>query len=96
MAEAGPDPDDECLGPSEAERANLVVVLYGKAEDIPAELERLEADAKMALHGQTLEGTTGPLEHVSTIPYYQEEANPDRGMVEVTFRFSFYWTAAAP
>lgn len=95
MGEARPA-EDGCLG-SYRETSSLVVLLYGKDPDIPAELERLEADAKEALCGANdLAGITGKPRHVSTIPYYQEQANLDRGMVEVTFAVDHNWTAAAP
>ena len=90
MGEARPD-DEGCLGGFN-ETASLVIVLYGKAADIPAELERLEADAKHAIAGQALGGVTGPARHISTIPYYQEQQNTDRGMVEVTFAVDHNWT----
>lgn len=95
MGEARPA-DEACLG-SFRETSSLVVLLYGKAPDIPAELERLEADAKKKLCGEdSLGGITGAPRHVSTIPYYQERENLDRGMVEVTFEVDHNWTAAAP
>lgn len=87
--------DPGCMGGFN-EMATLVVLLFGKADDIPAELERLEADAKKRLQGQVLAGVTGTLTHVSTIPYYQERENIDRGMVEVTFSFPHNWTADSP
>jgi hypothetical protein len=96
MGDARPSEDGGCLG-SFRETSSLVVLLYGKATDIPAELERLEADAKEALCGaDSLGGITGGPRHVSTIPYYQERENLDRGMVEVTFAVDHDWTAAAP
>ena len=95
MGEARPA-EDGCLG-AFRETSSLVVVMYGRAADIPAELERLEADAKKAICGASSLGSiTGPPRHVSTIPYYQEQANLDRGMVEVTFAVDHNWTAAAP
>jgi hypothetical protein len=95
MGESRPA-DDACMG-SFRESASLVVLLYGKADDIPAELERLEADAKKKIVGaDSLGGVTGAPRHVATIPYYQERENTDRGMVEVTFAFDHDWTAAAP
>lgn len=79
------EPEPGCIG-SFREDVEIGVLLYGKHEDIPEELERLEGDAMRAvLRPGVFTATQSPPVWKGTHPFYNEVDQTDRGMVLVTF-----------
>jgi hypothetical protein len=86
-------PSEAMQSGSYREDAKVGVLLYAKANDVTAEIERLEADAKKAVLSLPLiEGAHGRARHAETVPYYNELEMVDRAVVLVTFIAPFNWT----
>lgn len=86
-------PDDEMQTGAYREVASIGVLLYAKAKDIPAELERLDADCRSAvLKLPVLAQAYGRAKWIETVPYYNELEMTDRGVVMVTFAQPVSWT----